>query len=67
MVASSLASTFTDWYAAGGLGFLIWVILLIFFGVKTLRNGHWVLFLLGFVVPILWIVGVLVPPRPSSP
>ncbi|MBV9049980.1 MAG: hypothetical protein JOY58_17035 [Solirubrobacterales bacterium] len=35
---------------------------LIFLGVATFRKGHYVLFLVGFFLPILWIVGALIRP-----
>ena len=64
MVAVVLASSgLAGWYTAGALGFLLWLVLLIFLGVKTLRNGHWVMFLIGLVIPILWLFGALMSPR----
>ena len=51
------------WYALGVAGFLLWAVLLIFFGIKTLRRGHWVMFLLGFVIPICWVIGAFLSPR----
>ena len=40
----------------GGLGF-IYLFALITAGVMTLRNGHIVMFIIGFVFPLLWIIG----------
>ena len=48
-----------------GLG-IIYLFLLIFLGVKTARNGRWVLFVLGFIIPLLWIVGGVLPPPGKS-
>jgi ABC-type multidrug transport system permease subunit len=48
-----------------GLG-IIYVFLLVFLGVKTIRNGHWILFIIGFVVPLVWIVGAMIPPKGMS-
>ncbi len=31
--------------------------------VVTFRKGHWVLGLFGFVIPILWLIGALLPSR----
>jgi hypothetical protein len=45
-----------------GLG-ILYIVLLVVLGVKTVRNGRWVLFILGFIVPLLWIVGGLLPPK----
>ena len=49
-----------------GLGILlgcIYLVLLFVFAVLSFRKGHWVLGLIGFVIPILWIVGALLPSR----
>jgi len=48
-----------------GLG-IIYVVLLVVLGVRTARNGRWVLFVLGFLLPLLWIAGALLPPRGRS-
>ena len=45
------------------LGFLIWLALLIFLGIRTLRRGHWVMFLIGLFIPLFWIIGALIPAR----
>ena len=64
MAAFVLASSgLAGWYTAGALGFLLWLVLLIFLGIKTLRNGHWVIFVIGLAIPVAWILGVLLPPR----
>jgi hypothetical protein len=49
-----------------GLGVLlgcIYLVLLFVFAVLSFRKGHWVLGLIGFVIPILWIVGAMLPSR----
>ena len=48
-----------------GLG-IIYVFLLVFLGVKTIRNGHWILFLIGFIIPLVWIIGGMLPPKGMS-
>jgi len=45
-----------------GLG-ILYVALLVVLGVKTARSRRWVLFVLGFLFPILWIIGAVLPPR----
>ena len=45
-----------------GLSAFVYVLLLIFFGVRTLRNGHGLLFFLGIFFPLLWFVGALMRP-----
>jgi hypothetical protein len=42
---------------------IIYLFLLVYLGVKMAKNGRWVLFVLGFVIPLLWIVGGVLPPR----
>jgi hypothetical protein len=48
---------------------LLWILLAalyftLFFllGLATLRKGHYVLFFVGIVFPILWVVGALLGP-----
>jgi hypothetical protein len=39
---------------------------LISLGMMTLRKGHTLLFVVGSVLPILWIVGALMAPTPPA-
>ena len=48
-----------------GLWALIWIVLLIWVGVRTLRNGHGWMFFFGIFFPILWIVGAFMQPAPG--
>jgi len=41
----------------------IYLVLLLVFAVLSFRKGHWVLGLTGFVFPILWMVGAMLPSR----
>jgi hypothetical protein len=52
---------FLWWY--GGLLGLLYLILLITAGVMTIRNGRWVLFILGIIFPLLWIIGAIMSPK----
>ena len=45
---------------------ILYVVLLVVLGVKTARNHRWVLFVIGFVFPVLWIIGGLLPPKGQS-
>jgi hypothetical protein len=46
-----------------GIGFgILYVVLLITLGVLTLRKGHWVMFIVGFFLPIFWLIGAVIPP-----
>jgi hypothetical protein len=49
-----------------GLGILlgiIYLVLLFVFAVLSFRKGHWVLGLIGFVFPILWLIGAMLPSK----
>jgi hypothetical protein len=48
-----------------GLG-IIYVFLLVFLGIKSIKSGHWILFILGFVFPVFWIIGGVLPPKGMS-
>ena len=41
----------------------IYLVLLITLGVLTIRKGHVLLFVGGFFLPILWLIGALIRPR----
>jgi len=48
------------------LGFtlgVIYLVLLLVFAVLSFRKGHWVLGLIGFIFPVLWIIGAILPSR----
>lgn len=46
------------WYATFGV---IYFVLGLTLGVISVRKGHWIMFLLGFVAPFLWLVGAMMP------
>ncbi len=52
----------SSWILGIGLG-VLYLILLFTLAVMSFRKGHWVLGLLGFVFPLLWIVGAILPAR----
>jgi hypothetical protein len=41
----------------------IYLVLLFTLAVLSFRKGHWVLGLIGFVFPVLWIIGAVLPSR----
>ena len=45
------------WFTLG----IIYLVLLVVFAVLSFRKGHWVLGLIGFIFPILWIIGAILP------
>ncbi len=49
-----------------GLGItlgIIYLVLLLTLALLSFRKGHWVLGLFGFIFPLLWLVGALLPAR----
>ena len=42
---------------------ILYIILLLTFGIISLRKGHWVMFLIGILLPIFWLIGALIPRR----
>jgi hypothetical protein len=43
---------------------ILYFVLLITLGVLTVRKGHWVLFIIGFIFPVLWLIGAIIQPAP---
>lgn len=41
---------------------VVYVACWIYFGLATFRKGHYWMFWLGFIIPILWIVGAFIEP-----
>jgi hypothetical protein len=50
------------WWGIGGGLAVLYVVLLVVLGVSCLRKGHWVMFILGFFLPLFWIIGAVIPP-----
>jgi len=46
-----------------GLWAVLYVVLLVTLGILSIRKGHWVMFLIGFFLPIFWLIGALLPRR----
>ena len=49
-----------------GFGALIWIVLFVWLGLRTLRNGHGWMFFLGIFLPLLWIIGAFMQPARSQ-
>jgi hypothetical protein len=45
---------------------IIYIVLMVFFGVRIVRSGRWIMFIIGFVFPVLWIIGGVLPPKGRS-
>lgn len=43
---------------------IVYVVCWVYFGLTTFRKGHYWLFWIGFLFPILWIIGALIGPTP---
>ena len=54
------------WWGIGGGLAVLWLVLLIVFAISCLRKGHLVLFILGFFLPFLWIIGAVISPRTQT-
>ena len=48
-----------------GLG-IVYIVLLVVLGIRTFQNRHYVLFVLGFFLPLIWIAGAMLPPKGMS-
>lgn len=48
-----------------GLG-VFYVLLLLTLGIASIRKGHWMMFLLGFVLPVFWLIGALMAPTRAA-
>jgi hypothetical protein len=47
------------WFFGAGA---IYLVLLIVFGILTIRKGHWVMFIIGFFFPLFWLIGGIMRP-----
>jgi hypothetical protein len=50
------------WFWGIGLG-VIYLVLLFTLAIMTFRKGHWVLGLIGFILPFLWLIGAVLPDK----
>ena len=48
-----------------GLG-VLYLVLLFTVAIMTFRKGHWVLGLIGIFIPILWLIGAVLPDKRRS-
>jgi hypothetical protein len=45
-----------------GLG-ILYLVLIVTLGIMSFRKGHWVLGLIGFIFPVLWLIGAILPSK----
>ena len=43
-----------------GLG-ILYLVLLVVLGLTSIKNGHWVMFIIGIFIPVFWLIGALLP------
>ncbi len=51
----------TSVFGIGALA-LIYLLLLVTLGLRSIKHGHWIMFLIGIPIPLFWIIGGLMPP-----
>ena len=42
---------------------VVYLVLIVTLALLSFRKGHWVLGLFGFVFPVLWLIGAVLPSR----
>lgn len=47
-------------YYVGGA--VLYIVLMVTLGILCLRKGHWVMFIIGLFLPLLWLIGAVIPP-----
>jgi hypothetical protein len=50
-------------YIGGGI---LYLVLLVTLGIITLRKGHWVMFIIGFFIPLFWLIGAVLGPTAGA-
>lgn len=45
----------------GALG-LLYVLVFLILGLRSIKHGHWIMFLIGIPIPVFWVIGGLMPP-----
>jgi hypothetical protein len=50
--------------AGSGIGVLtvLYILLFLFLGIRSIKRGHWIMFLIGIFIPLFWLIGALLPP-----
>jgi hypothetical protein len=45
----------------GALG-LLYILVFLILGLRSIKHGHWIMFLVGIPIPLFWVIGGLMPP-----
>jgi hypothetical protein len=49
--------------AAGISGFVVlYILVFLLLGLRSIKRGHWIMFLIGIPIPLFWVIGGLMPP-----
>jgi hypothetical protein len=59
-------SEVTMWWGIGFGGLFLYLIILFTLGLMTLRKGHWVMFIIGIFIPLMWLIGAVIPPTTTA-
>lgn len=51
------------WWIGGGLGVLLYILLLLALGLGCIQKGRYVMFILGLFFPLFWVIGMILPSR----
>ena len=57
--------TALEYTLIAGLG-VIYLSLMFTMAVVTYRKGHVALFIVGFIFPVLWLLGAMIAPKPGT-
>jgi hypothetical protein len=49
-----------------GVAAVVWLLLFFWLGLRTLRNGHGLMFAIGLFIPIIWVFGAFAGPADKS-
>jgi hypothetical protein len=50
------------WFLGIGLG-VLYLVLILTLALMTFRKGHWVIGIIGFFLPFMWLIGAILPSR----
>jgi hypothetical protein len=54
------------WWGIGIGGGILYLVLLVTLGIMTIRKGHGWMFFFGIFLPIFWLSGAVMQPRPAA-
>jgi hypothetical protein len=41
---------------------LLYILVFLILGLRSIKHGHWIMFLIGIPIPLFWVIGGLMPP-----